>query len=103
MSQFWALSKNMAWFTPDDMPDRKYYIFGKGAGKKLALASESVLLGQIPLVMGIREAGDSGKPAVVGDEPITKKALMEVAANVARQVAYRNELLMPTQQVKMEV
>jgi ATP-binding protein involved in chromosome partitioning len=95
--------ENMAWFTPDDMPDRKYFIFGKGAGKKLALESESVLLGQIPLVMGIREAGDSGKPAVIADEPITKKAFMEVAANVARQVAFRNELLMPTQQVKMEV
>lgn len=94
--------ENMAWFTPDDMPDRRYYIFGQGAGKKLAIESESVLLGQIPLVMSIREAGDAGKPAVIGDEPMTKKALMEVAANVARQVALRNELLMPTQQVKME-
>jgi ATP-binding protein involved in chromosome partitioning len=95
--------ENMAWFTPDDLPDRRYKIFGEGGGKKLARLSESLLLGQIPIVMGIREAGDIGKPAVLGTEPISQKAFMEVAQNVARQVALRNELFAPTQKVNMQL
>ena len=98
-----GIVENMSWFTPDDMPDRQYKIFGEGGGKKLAKQSNSLLLGQIPLVIGIREGGDAGKPAVVGDEPITKAAFINVAQNVARQIALRNEMLEPTQKVNMQL
>jgi ATP-binding protein involved in chromosome partitioning len=98
-----GIVENMAWFTPEDMPDRRYKIFGEGGGKKLAKQSNSLLLGQIPLVMGIREGGDAGKPAILGDEPITKDAFLEVAKNVARQLALRNEMLAPTEKVNMQM
>jgi ATP-binding protein involved in chromosome partitioning len=93
--------ENMAWFTPAELPDNKYYIFGQGGGKRLAQMSESMLLGQIPLVQSIREAGDEGMPIILRDDPITKKAFLEVAENVARQTAVRNELLEPTRIVKI--
>ncbi len=91
--------ENMSWFTPEELPDHKYLIFGEGGGKRLAKRSETMLLGQIPLVMGIRQAGDMGKPIVLHNEPQTKRAFMQVAENVARQVAMRNEMLPPTEMV----
>lgn len=93
--------ENMAWFTPAELPDNKYYIFGQGGGKQLAKASNSMLLGQIPLVQGIREAGDAGQPAVIRDEPSTKAAFMEMAKNTARQLAVRNEMIEPTKIVNI--
>ncbi|MDX1665581.1 MAG: Mrp/NBP35 family ATP-binding protein [Saprospiraceae bacterium] len=91
--------ENMAWFTPAELPNNKYFVFGKGGGKKLAKKSESMLLGQIPLVQGIRESGDEGKPVMLRDEPATKEAFLKVAQNTARQVAVRNEMLEPTKVV----
>ncbi len=93
--------ENMSWFTPKELPDNRYYLFGEGGGKQLAKLGETMLLGQIPLVQGIREAGDAGRPAVLGEEEITREAFLNVARNVARQVAYRNETLPPTQKVNM--
>ncbi len=93
--------ENMSWFTPKELPENRYYLFGEGGGKQLAKLGETMLLGQIPLVQGIREAGDAGRPAVLGEEEITREAFLNVARNVARQVAYRNETLPPTQQVTM--
>lgn len=94
--------ENMAWFTPEELPDNKYYIFGQGGGKKLALASHSVLLGQIPLVQGIRESGDAGKPAVLHENGgIMAEAFLEVAKNTLRQVAARNEMMEPTKIVRV--
>lgn len=95
--------ENMSWFTPEELPDNKYYIFGKGGGKKLAQMSESILLGQVPIVMGIREAGDMGKPVILHHEPQTHRAFMTIAQNVARQVAMRNELLAPSAAVTMQI
>lgn len=94
--------ENMAWFTPVELPQNKYFIFGEGGGKKLAKMSQSVLLGQVPLVQGIREAGDAGKPAVLRDEPIAKAAFLKIAQDTARQIAVRNEMLAPTQVVRMD-
>ena len=94
--------ENMAWFTPDDMPDKRYLIFGEGGGKKLALMSDSILLGQVPLVKGIRESSDSGVPAVMDNNNMTRTYYMEIAKNVARQIALRNELLEPTQKVNLQ-
>jgi ATP-binding protein involved in chromosome partitioning len=94
--------ENMSWFTPEELPDNKYFIFGEGGGKRLARMAQTVLLGQIPLVQSIREAGDKGAPAVVGKASVTSEAFMEVARNTARQVALRNETLAPTQVVNVQ-
>jgi ATP-binding protein involved in chromosome partitioning len=98
-----GIVENMSWFTPEELPDNKYYIFGQGGGKRLAQMANTLQLGQVPLVMGIREAGDLGKPIVLHNEPITKRAFMAIAENVARQVALRNEIIAPTQAVKMQL
>ncbi len=95
--------ENMSWFTPAELPNNKYYIFGQGGGKKMAKKSKSMLLGQIPIVQGVREAGDAGKPIILKDEnSIASQAFMNVAKNTIRQIAIRNELIPPTQQVTMQ-
>ncbi len=95
--------ENMAWFTPKELPDNKYFIFGQGGGQKLAEMSESIALGQIPLVQGIREAGDAGKPAILReDDPMTKEAFLKLAQNTLRQVHLRNEMLEPTRIVEVK-
>jgi ATP-binding protein involved in chromosome partitioning len=81
--------ENMAYFTPDELPENKYYIFGKDGGKKLAEKHGVPLLGEIPLVQSIRESGDSGLPVVLKDGPVAE-ALMKLAESLARQVAIRN-------------
>ncbi|MEM1214990.1 MAG: Mrp/NBP35 family ATP-binding protein [Bacteroidota bacterium] len=94
--------ENMAWFTPAELPDNKYYLFGKGAGKRLAQESNSMLLGQIPLVQSIREAGDAGQPALLNEkDAISRPAFLKVAQNTVRQINLRNEVLAPTQQIRM--
>ncbi len=93
--------ENMSWFSPEELPDHKYYIFGEGGGKKLTKMANSMLLGQVPLVQGIREASDMGKPIVLHNEPITKKIFMNIAQNLVQQVQIRHEALAPTQTVKM--
>jgi ATP-binding protein involved in chromosome partitioning len=94
--------ENMAWFTPAELPNNQYFIFGKGGGKKLAQASNSILLGQVPLVQSIREGGDSGTPAILHRDPITSAAFLKVAENTLRQTAIRNEMLPPTQIITMQ-
>lgn len=84
-----GIIENMAYFTPAELPDNKYYIFGKNGGKELAKSRNVPFIGEIPLVQSIRECGDSGEPVVLKDE-ITAKAFMELAQNLAQQVAIRN-------------
>jgi ATP-binding protein involved in chromosome partitioning len=97
-----GIVENMSWFTPKELPDNKYFIFGEGGGKILAKESNSVLLGQVPLVQGIREGGDSGLPAILGDDLQTKEAFMKIAENTLRQIAIRNESLEATRVVQMK-
>lgn len=78
--------ENMSWFTPAELPDHKYFIFGEGGGKKLAKESHCVLLGQIPLVQSVREGGDAGLPAILQDSSPVGDAFFNVAKNVLRQV-----------------
>lgn len=85
-----GLVENMSYFTPAELPDHKYYIFGKDGGKHLAEEFDMPLLGQIPLVQSIREGGDIGIPIMAGDDAITRKAFMELGGNVARGIAMRN-------------
>src|SRR5688500_11332149 len=85
-----GLVENMSYFTPTELPDNKYYIFGKDGGKRLADEYDIPFLGQIPLVQSIREGGDAGVPVMMGDDAITKKAFEEFAATVVRSIAMRN-------------
>lgn len=84
-----GIIENMAYFTPEELPDNKYYIFGKDGGKNLSEKYHVPMLGQIPLVQSIRESGDSGLPAVMKEGPVAK-AFMDLAEALARQVAIRN-------------
>ncbi|MEI9934128.1 MAG: P-loop NTPase [Ferruginibacter sp.] len=74
----------MSYFTPEELPDNKYYIFGKNGGKNLAEEFDITFLGQIPIVQSIREGGDIGVPVMVSDDSIAKKAFAEFAANAIR-------------------
>lgn len=95
--------ENMSWFTPEELPDNKYYLFGQGGGDKLVQQSKSTLLGQIPIVQSIREAGDAGKPIVLDEsKEITRKAFLEVARNTAEQTKIRNEKLAPSRKVDVQ-
>lgn len=94
--------ENMAWFTPEELPENKYFIFGQGGGKKLAHMSNSMLLGQVPLVQNIRESGDAGKPVIHTENQKGAEAFLEIAKNTIRQVALRNEMMAPTQVVQAQ-
>lgn len=98
-----GLVENMSYFTPAELPDNKYYIFGKDGGKNLAEEFDIPFLGQIPLVQSIREGGDIGVPIMVSDDEITKKAFIEFAGNAARGIAMRNANMAPTEIQKVVV
>ena len=85
-----GLVENMSYFIPAELPDNKYYIFGKDGGKNLADEFDIPFLGQIPLVQSIREGGDFGVPIMVSDDEITKKAFIEFAGNAVRGIAVKN-------------
>jgi len=92
--------ENMAYFTPEELPENKYYIFGKDGGKKLADKFSVPLLGQIPLVQGIRESGDSGLPAVM-KEGVMHDAFTQLAETLARHIAIRNANFGQTKKVEI--
>ena len=85
-----GLVENMSYFVPAELPDNKYYIFGKDGGKRLADEYDIPFLGQIPLVQSIREGGDEGIPVMMGDDEVTKKSFREFADVVIRSIAMRN-------------
>ena len=92
-----GLVENMSYFTPAELPDNKYYLFGKNGGKNLAEEFDIPFLGQIPIVQAIREGGDSGVPIMASDDELTKKAFLDFAANATRGIAMRNANLEPTE------
>jgi ATP-binding protein involved in chromosome partitioning len=98
-----GIVENMAFFVPEDLPDRKYFIFGQDGGAKLAETLGIPLLGQIPLVEDVRMRGDEGNPSALNLDSPTGKAFASVAAEVARQVAIRNSQTPPTAKVQMQV
>jgi ATP-binding protein involved in chromosome partitioning len=85
-----GLVENMSYFVPAELPGNRYYIFGKEGGKRLAEEYDLPFLGQIPLVQSIREGGDIGVPAMMGDEETSKLAFGDFAGAVARSVSMRN-------------
>ena len=97
-----GLAENMAYFTPEELPDNKYYLFGKEGGKKLAEEYDLSFLGQIPLVQSIREGGDEGVPAMVGNDEISKQAFRNITAQAVRNIAIRNAAAPATQTIKTQ-
>jgi len=93
-----GIVENMAYFTPPDLPDRRYYIFGEGGGQKLSAEYNAPLLAQIPLVETIRSGGDVGAPPVLLDDSPVGAAFRGLAQQVARQVAIRNAQAHPAVQ-----
>jgi len=96
-----GLVENMSWFTPAELPENKYYIFGKEGGKKMAEKTGLKLLGQIPIVQSIREGGDEGTPVATNAGSATGQAFADVAKNLAHQVHLRNIQRAPTKKVKI--
>lgn len=96
-----GLVENMSYFTPAELPENKYYIFGKEGGKRLAEEYDLPFLGQIPIVESIREGGDKGVPAAVGENEVARKAILDFAGNAVRQIAIRNASVAPTRKVEV--
>ena len=94
-----GIVENMSWFTPAELPDNKYFIFGEGGGKALARKYKTVLLGQVPLVQGVRESGDNGTPVALSKESISAKLFKDIAKKLVEQVTLRHELYQPTEMV----
>ena len=91
----------MAYFTPEELPENKYYIFGKEGAKNLAADLDVPFLGEIPIVQSIREAGDYGRPAAMQIASPIENIFDEVTRNVVREVVARNESLPATEAVKI--
>ena len=93
--------ENMAYFTPEELPDNKYYIFGKDGAKNLAEDMDIVLLGQVPIVQSVREAGDIGRPAAFQSDTLIAKSFKTLTQNTVSQLVKRNKDLPPTEAVKI--
>ena len=85
-----GIVENMSYFTPAELPDNRYYIFGQGGGQKLAAELDAPFLGEIPLVKSISDAGDAGRPVILDEDNPMSKAFIDMAKRVAQQVAIRN-------------
>jgi len=96
-----GIIENMAYFTPEELPNNKYYIFGKQGAKHLAEDLQVPILGELPLVQSIREAGDYGRPAAMQVGTPLENAFEELTKNVVQQVVYRNENLPETEAIKI--
>lgn len=96
-----GIVENMAYFTPAELPENKYYIFGKGGATQMAEQFELPYLGEIPIVQSIREGGDRGVPAILDDESVTKNVFSTLSQTVARNISIRNANLDPTKVVEV--
>jgi ATP-binding protein involved in chromosome partitioning len=96
-----GIIENMAYFTPAELPENKYYIFGQEGAKNLAEDLKVPFLGEVPLVQSIREAGDIGRPAALQTATQTEAAFEEITRNVVQQVVDRNENLPATEAIKI--
>lgn len=96
-----GILENMAYFTPEELPDHKYYIFGQHGARNLASDMEIPFLGEIPLVQGIREAADVGRPAALQKETLSSMAFEEATRKMVSQLVVRNTNLPPTEAIKI--
>lgn len=97
-----GIVENMAYFTPEELPDNKYYIFGQGGAQQMADQFELPFLGEVPIVQSIREGGDKGLPSVLDNANPSREVFLELASNVARNVSIRNADLEPTKIVEVQ-
>jgi ATP-binding protein involved in chromosome partitioning len=96
-----GIVENMAYFTPAELPDNKYYIFGQGGAKNLANDLEVPFLGELPIVQSVREAGDLGRPAAMQLDTIVSDMITDITRNVVTQVIKRNDNLPDTEVIKI--
>ncbi len=96
-----GLVENMAYFTPAEFPDNKYFLFGKEGGKRLAEEYDLPFLGQIPLIQTIREGGDEGIPAMLSSDQLSQQAFRNITSQAVRNIAIRNSQMPVTQPIEM--
>jgi len=97
-----GLIENMSWFTPVELPENKYFIFGKGGGEKLAKESDIQFLGQVPIVQGIRESGDEGEPVSISEESILQSIFSTICDKVLKALEIRNQNLPETNRLQIK-
>ena len=91
----------MAYFTPEELPDNKYYIFGQDGAKNLAEDIKTKFLGEIPLVQSIRESGDVGRPVAMQNGTVLEKSFNEITKEMVAELLKRNQNLPPTEVVRI--
>jgi ATP-binding protein involved in chromosome partitioning len=96
-----GIIENMAYFTPEELPNNKYYIFGNGGAKNLAADLQVPFLGEVPLVQSIREAGDYGRPAALQTSSVIERIFEEITRSIVQETVNRNESLPPTEAIKI--
>lgn len=96
-----GIIENMAYFTPEELPDHKYYIFGKDGAKHLAEDIDTTFLGEIPLVQSIRESGDVGRPVALQEGTLLENAFQTITKQMVAQLLERNKNLPPTEVVRI--
>ncbi|MEO6176555.1 MAG: Mrp/NBP35 family ATP-binding protein [Flavobacterium circumlabens] len=96
-----GIIENMAYFTPEELPDNKYYIFGQEGAKNLAEDLDVPFLGEVPIVQSIREAGDYGRPAALQTASLIETVFEEITRNVVQEVVNRNDSLPVTEAIKI--
>jgi ATP-binding protein involved in chromosome partitioning len=96
-----GIVENMAYFTPEELPDNKYYIFGKDGAKNLAADIDTKFLGEIPLVQSIRESGDVGRPVALQEGTVLEESFKEITKEMVSQIVKRNANLPPTEVVRI--
>jgi ATP-binding protein involved in chromosome partitioning len=96
-----GIIENMAYFTPEELPDNKYYIFGQEGAKNLAEDLDVPFLGEVPIVQSIREAGDFGRPAAMQTASLIETVFEEITRNVVQEVVNRNDTLPATEAIKI--
>ena len=97
-----GIIENMAYFTPDELPENKYYLFGKEGAKNLSNDLEVPFLGEVPLIQSIREAGDLGRPASLQEDSIINKVFNEISKNMISELLIRNKNLPATEVIKIK-
>lgn len=96
-----GIVENMAYFTPPELPEMKYHIFGKDGARNLAADLDIPFLGELPLIQSIRESGDVGHPAALQEGTVVEQAFIDITRNVVSETVKRNDALPPTQAVKI--
>jgi ATPases involved in chromosome partitioning len=96
-----GIVENMAYFTPEELPNNKYYIFGQNGAKNLADQIGVPFLGEIPIVQSIREAADVGRPAALQEGTVVSEVYMNIARNTVASLVERNSTLPPTEAVRI--